>query len=402
MGLLKKEDLNKKIKKEFQYTFSVEKSGIYAVVVSARAKSWLQNLKKFISFFNDDNLAVRVNNVGFPKLSGERGEFDGEASWNGNILKGLSQIHLFILNLKEGEQNINFVAKGEPFLEFIEIFRVDKNLISIDPSKYDIEDGNRRPWFNVLTGNVGIITIKAIASANLSPNQDDNDLQIRVNGIREQNNDPKAHQYWFWCGRILRGQSKIFIRIINLKLGFNYIEFWADRKPLFNELNVRVTISDRIPTVDDPLWTGDFYDDSEEMILARLIFGEARSQSEEAWIWVASSVFNRISSPTSDWWPDTVHDVILQEQQYESFNQDNDNLPHIKNPHLDPTQKESWEDCYKIAETISKGQIKTILEVTHFHSYTNPEDIKRFETKIVPNAKFLKKIDKMYFYSSPN
>lgn len=402
MELIKKEDINKKIKHEFQYLFSTEKEGVYVVIVSARAQSWFQNFKKFISFFNDDNLALRINDISFPKLSWERGEFDGEASWNGNKLKGLRQINCFVVFLKKGEQIFRFIAKGVPFLESIEIFRIDKNIISLDPSKYVIENGNRRPWFNILNSGVGVIAINAVASANIKINEDDDDLQIIINGIREPNNSPKAHQYWYWCGRILKGQVQNFSKTVNIKPGFNYIEFWADKMPEFKELKIRVTISDRIPTVDNPLWTGNFYDDSEEMILARLIFGEARSQNREAKIWVASTVFNRIKSPTSTWWPDTVHDVILQDQQYESFNQENKNRKFIENPYFDSTQKESWKDCYKVAEEIVNGSISIQPEVTHFHSYTDPEDIKRFETKIVSNAKFLKKIGDIYFYSSPN
>lgn len=313
MELIKKEDINKKIKQEFQYLFYTEKEGIYVVVVSAKAQSWLQNLKKFISFFNDDNLALKINGISFPKLSGERGEFDGEASWNGNKLKGLRQINCFVVSLKKGEQIFSFIAKGEPFLEFIEIFRIDKNIISLNPSKYVIENGNRRPWFNILNSGVGVITINAVASANIKINEDDDDLQIIINGIREPNNSPKAHQYWHWCGRILKGQVQNFSKTVNIKPGFNYVEFWADKIPEFKELKIRVTMSDRIPT-----------------------------------------------------------------------------------------QKESWKDCYKVAEEILNGSISIRSDVTHFHSYTDPEDIKRFETKIVSNAKFLKKIGDIYFYSSPN
>lgn len=399
MELIKKEDINKKIKKEFQYLFSTEKEGVYVVIVSAKAQSWFQNLKKFISFFNDDNLALKINGTNFPKLSGERGEFDGEASWNGNKLKGLRQINCFVVFLKKGEQVFSFIAKGAPFLESIEIFRVDKNFISLDPSRYKVEDGNRRPWFNVLAGKVGIIAINAVASANIKINEDDDDLQIIINGIREPNNSLKAHQYWYWCGRILKGQLQNFSKTVNIKPGFNYIEFWADKMPEFKELKIRVTMSDRIPTLNDPLWTGNFYDDSEEMILARLIFGEARSQSQEAKIWVASTVFNRIKSPTSSWWPDTVHDVILQDQQYKSFNENNRNSSLVENPIKDPTQKQSWEDCYRIAEEILAGKILIQSEVTHFHDIRqSQEDF----MKMIPDGKFLKRIDDLYFYWSPN
>ena len=394
LDLIKKDDLSRKIKKEFKYTFSVDQNGIYAVVVLARAKSWFQNTFTFTSFFADDNLAARINGVKFPKLFGKQGEFNGEASWNGNKLKGLKQINFFVVNLEKGEQDLEFVSRGSPLLESIEIYKINKNKISIDPSKYIIEYGNRRPWFNILTNQIGIISISAKAVAGTG--KDDNDLQIRINGLREQSNESRAHKYWFWCGRVLKGQPKIFERTVGLKPGFNYIEFWVDGTPFFSELNIRVTMSDRIPSVDDPLWTGDFYDDSEEMILARLIFGEARSQFEEARIWVAGTVINRVKAHA---WPNTIHDVILDSDQFNSFKPDDPNSKWVKNPLLDLTQKQSWIDCYNIAKGILNSSIKNPTEATHFHdSRLSQEDF----MKLIPNGKFLKRIDDLFFYWSPN
>jgi len=397
LELIKKEEINQ-VKKEFKYTFSVEENGIYGVLVLARAKSWFQNFTKFISFFRDDNLAASINGVKFPKLSGEKGEFDGEASWNGNKLKGLRQVNLFVAHFEKGEQILEFISKGSPSLELIEIYRVSKNQISIDPSKYLIEDGNRRPWFNVLTSGVGIISISAKAIASVG--KDDNDLQIRINGAREQNNEPKAHRYWFWCGRVLKGQSKTFERKLSLKPGFNYIEFWADRVPIFNELNIHVTMSDRIPTIDDPKWTGDFYDDSEEIILGRLIFGEARNQSDEARSWVAKVVLNRIGYRKG---LNTIHDVILDPDQFDPFKPtDKKNYPRIINPLGIQSETLAWKECYKIAEEIISGILNVDTEATHFHSYEEPGDIEWYEKHIVPNGKLLKKIGDIYFYWSPN
>ena len=395
LDLIKKENISRKIKKEFNYTFLVEQNGPYVIIASAKAKSWFQNVVKFTSFFSDDNLALKINEVGFPKLFGKHGEFDGEASWNGNKLKGLKQVNLFVVYLEKGEQNLKFVSKGSPLLESIEIHRINKNKISIDPANYGIEEGNRRLWFNILTQNVGVISVTAKAVASLKSG-DDNDLQVRINGKREENNDPKAHKYWFWCGRVLKGQPKIFEKTLSLKPGYNYIEFWADGAPIFNELNIHVTMSDRIPSVDDPLWTGDFYDDSEEMILARVIFGEARSQYDEAKIWVAGAVINRKEAQT--WWGKTIHEVILYPNQFDSLKPDDQNLKLVKNPLLDPTQKQSWIDCYKIAVGILNGGIKNPTEATHFH---DPRLSQEDFMKMIPDGKFLKRIDNLFFYWSP-
>lgn len=79
------------------------------------------------------------------------------------------------------------------------------------------------------------------------------------------------------------------------------------------EANIAHAGKKRIPTVDDPCWTGDFRDDPDDILLARLIFGEAEDQSKEAKIWVGGSVLNRIRMKA---WPNTLYDVILQKGKF--------------------------------------------------------------------------------------
>ena len=156
-------------------------------------------------------------------------------------------------------------------------------------------------------------------------------------------------------------------------------------------------MSDRIPSVGDPKWTGDFYDDSEEMILARVIFGEARSQSEEAKIWVAGSVLNRVKSSA---WSNSVHEVILKRDQYKSFNLDDPNLKFVTDPLLDTTQKDSWKESFKIAAGILEGSIQNPTKATHFHDPRQSQE--SYIQDIVPNGEFLKRIGDIFFYWRPN
>ena len=400
LSLITKEELNKKITERFSYSFRVEKSGIFAIVVSARAKSWFQNLTKFISFFRDDNLAIKINGMSFPKLSGERGEFDGEVSWNGNKLKGLGQVNIFVVYFEKGEQNLEFVSKGSPLLEGIKIHEVDKHKISIDPSTYFIEDGDKRPWFNVFTNSVGIISIYAKAIASVS--RDDNDLQIRINGIREQNSEPKAHKYWFWCGRVLKGQPKIFDRTLNLKPGLNYIEFWADGAPVFNELNIHIATSDRIPSIDNPEWTGDFYDDSEEMILARAIWGEARGASISARIAVAWSIKNRLGTiGKMRLRRDTYYDIILESDQYSAFWEipgKDPNLKALRDP-LGTTKNSDdhnkWRETYLIAEQVIGGEVIDPIDgANHYFDDSRSHRPPFWATE----DKLVKKVENISFY----
>src|SRR3989338_2117252 len=115
MNLVREEKLNKLIEKEFKYNFEIKNEGLYVIEISARAKSWLQNTLQLISFFKDDDLAVRIDGIEFPKLSGKKGLFDSEAGWNGNKLKNLQQINLFLAHLGAGKHTLHFIANQSPY-----------------------------------------------------------------------------------------------------------------------------------------------------------------------------------------------------------------------------------------------------------------------------------------------
>ena len=186
---------------------------------------------------------------------------------------------------------------------------------------------------------------------------------------------------------------------LNFVSGIHYLEFWADGTPDLQEIKLGIK---RIPTVDDPLWTGDFNDDPDDILLARLIFGEARSQSDEARRWVASVVINRKESPLA--WPDTIREVILDEGQFDALKikVGDQNFNRVIDPLSVSNEKHNWFECYQIAKEFIEGRLGIETEATHFHSHTEAEDIERFEKNIVPNGKFLKKIGSLYFYWSPN
>jgi N-acetylmuramoyl-L-alanine amidase len=63
-----------------------------------------------------------------------------------------------------------------------------------------------------------------------------------------------------------------------------------------------------------------------DMLLARLLYGEARGESIEGKVAVANVVLNRLRSKR---WGDTVHSVILQPKQFSCFNPNDGNLPKL-------------------------------------------------------------------------
>lgn len=232
MQLILEEKSDKHIKKEFIYDFNIQEKGLYIIEISSRARNWLQNTLKLVSFFKDDDLAVKIDNIEFSKLNKRGGLFDGEAAWNGNKLSNLLQINIFCIYLKSGKHTLQFIADQSPLLETIRIYKaVNEQEIVFKPAKnYPIEKGNRRPWLNFILIDVSLEKLKIQASANKT-GSDDDDLQLRINGQRQTDNANGSHKYWYWCGRQLKGQSKIFNQEFNLQTGLHYIELWADNAP---------------------------------------------------------------------------------------------------------------------------------------------------------------------------
>lgn len=166
--------------------------------------------------------------------------------------------------------------------------------------------------------------------------RDDDDIKLIIDGKTQKNDNKKSHQDWCWCGKILRGKEKEFKKTVDFNHGFHYIDLWADESPFLKKIEIAIDgESARAPTVDNPEWTGDFYDDPEQIILARAIFGEVRSLPEKGRIAVGWSIKNRVIDTR---WGDNYYDVILEPKQYSAFNKQDVNLPYVKNPLIDKTQ----------------------------------------------------------------
>jgi len=245
MNLLKKEKPNLIIKNNFNYNFEIPEDGIYFIEIIASAKSWWQNLKSLKSFFNDDDLAVKIDDIEFPKLNGKKGLFDGEAAWNGNNLKGLSKTSIFIINLRKGNHTLNFLVDQNPILECISIFKIneDEEINYIPEKNNPPQNGNRRQWMAISVINLPIknLNIKAIAKK-YSNNEDDDDIKLIINGNIQKNEAEKSHKNWFWCGRVSDGQEKEFNKELNLAVGLHYIELWADRMPEMKSIMLNIDL----------------------------------------------------------------------------------------------------------------------------------------------------------------
>lgn len=381
---------------------------MYLIEIIASAKNWWQNIIKIK--FGDDDLAVKIDNIEFPKKNNKKGLFDGEVAWNGNNLKGLGKTDIFIINLSKGSHIITFLVDKNPTLKSIKIDKVNDEINYTPADNNPAEDGDRRQWMTVVLADLPLknLAIKAVAKSYHDQNDQD-DIKLIIDSevqLNEDEND-KNHKYWYWSGKILNGQEKEFNKKINKPKGLYYIELWADRMPEISGIILNLGLENepnngddgkRISTVDDPEWTGNFNDDTEQMILARAIFGEVRATyvSDEGRIAVGCSIRNRVNAQSPDWGK-TYHEVILDNNQYACFLKTDPNYKLVINPlggggiNID-----AWKNCYLIAGKIINNDIKDITEGSVFYhdvSYSQEKFL-----RAVPRAVFVKKIDRFMLY----
>lgn len=113
--------------------------------------------------------------------------------------------------------------------------------------------------------------------------------------------------------------------------------------------------------------TDDFSDDSDEVLLARMLFGEARNCSDNEKTAVAYTVLNRVDDGKR-WNGTTIKGVILKPWQYSCFNDNDPNKKKLKDP--EKYDKVSWGKCLGVARGVVSGESKDFTEgATH---YFNP------------------------------
>ncbi|OGH88476.1 MAG: hypothetical protein A3J93_04400 [Candidatus Magasanikbacteria bacterium RIFOXYC2_FULL_42_28] len=386
----------KQITEIFTYNFTVATDGLYAIYLSA-------------SCGRKNYLRTELDGSALKSLTPKRKNkyFNIPPSWNGNELKGTSKTIVFVIKLLKGNHGLNFIPKGkveittEPKITEIN----DAGLVALF-SDIQSENKNCQPWITVALINLPLRFFDASIMCK-KKFLDSDDVKLIIDE-QIQKNPLKSiwrGKNWFWRGAEIKGNAQTNRFYPDLPTGTHYIDLWSDGTPILKSLDILLIREDaikRIPTVDNPEWTGDFLDDPEEIILARLIFGEANSEPQKTKEWVGWSVINRTKAKS--WWPNTIHGVILQAGQYDPFKTKDPNFEKIINPlnykNVGETDKKNWFECYDVAKSIILKQSANPTEATHFHGAGVTEDW--FRRHIVPKGKFIKKIGNTYFYWSPN
>lgn len=252
-------------------------------------------------------------------------------------------------------------ANGSIILESVEVFVLQPDTTLMFDINDQAEDGDRRPWVTYLLDNLALRSFTyTITYARRK--RDSDDVKIVVDNVVQASLFKTIkHRFWRLIGSFLPfvSPTKTETETITLNLAqrSHTIEFIADRMPLLHSLVIDFgeipMPSIKVPTVDNPIWTGNFYDDGETMLLARAIYGEAGGESTEVKIAVGWSIRNRIED-SQNRWGKTYHEVILQSSQYEPFNDPkSDPFKKITHPPVeDPLERQAWQDSFRTAHSV--------------------------------------------------
>ncbi|MBI4243171.1 MAG: cell wall hydrolase [Planctomycetes bacterium] len=383
---------NQERDRAFDHPFSFKEKGTYLVKITAHAKSWWQNTKIGRSFLQKDSLTLRIDSKEIISAFFKK-RLRASDIWNGNVLQGHELTAYIVLALDEGNHIFSFDVYGKPYIGEFSVTQISGSDIKVENLKCSPRD--RIPWLTFLI-NEGIslsslsITAKAPRSG-----KDDDDLKLLIDGVTEKNTDTKAHRDWYWCGKALRGEAKTFTRSFSDGKTLRRFDLDGDGAPTIQSIIIRIATHShtRIPTLEDPKWTGDFRDDPDNIILARGIFGEGRSLPELGKIGIGWVIRNRIGYAQ---WGNTYHEVILKPLQFSAFNKSDPNRIFVEDPSRDSTQREAWRECYRIASSIIQGGISDPTKgANHYYStYIKPPSWTKGATQTL-------KIDNTLFYRVP-
>ncbi|MBI2017988.1 cell wall hydrolase [Candidatus Daviesbacteria bacterium] len=394
-----KEDRQKRIIKGKEEIKLSSSSGFHLIILTGRAKSEKQISE---SSTDDEELTIQIDDKIFLKLgSDSKKVLDSPASINGGKSHNLSKTVYILTNLSGKDHEIILKTDNPPdtaTFESLQVYSLDSlDTLTLKPN-LEAEDGDRREWITFVLDNLSLKAFKVEVKLKRRF-IDSDDVKVVVNGSVQRNFHSNFRKFWYFIASLFTGEVQLATFTPDPGVGLHYIEFWADRMPTLHELVInfggKIELPARKPTVNDPGWTGSFDDDSEEILLARLIFGEAENQSKEVKTGVGFTVFNRIKRQQKHWGLN-LREVILMEDQYDGL-WNIDRMDEVRDPLLgaDETTKQAWFDSYKIAQELLAGSVEDPTNgATHFHSYQRLDDFPSWATE----KNFKVKIGRIYFY----
>lgn len=302
-----------------------------------------------------------------------------------NIKPGRELQIIYAVTFLQGEKHILSLEKkqknGSLTLESFEVFGLQLDTALTFEINNQAGDGDRRPWVTYILNNLSLRSfIYTITYSRRK--RDSDDVKIVIDNVI-QRSLLKTIKYKLWrlIGSFLPffspTKTETETIAVNLPQQVHLIEFIADRMPTLHSFSLDFGSAPvppmRVPTLDDPAWTGDFYDDSETILLARAIYGEAGGESVEVKIAVGWAIRNRVED-SQNRWGNSYHEVILKPFQYVPFNDSkSDPFKKITYPKMeDPLEKQAWQDSFQAANSVILAkEIDPTKGANHFYVPSN-------------------------------
>lgn len=306
ISLKNKIKLSQKLEEETELFFSAPKDFLYAIFISARAKSEKQRGDKES---DDADLTFAINNTKLSYFSkGHKIMYkDTPFAFSGGQLHNRKKTIVIFVYLQKGENKITLLPENEPQLEDIKIYQLENSEIKNKKVNLQIEEqaeqGDRRSFYTFLFLNQAV-TSMTIETTLHKRFPDSDDLQIKINDqilkqIKTQIERVKW-RFWFLAGHIfyllelakLIGQETVekikeksyrLEKIVTLDLpkGRNIIEIIADESPILH--SVRFKFADmgllEPEKEQDPLKIGEGF--NEQYVIKDSAFNNYKAISEQ-------------------------------------------------------------------------------------------------------------------------
>lgn len=252
------EKFNRSVANQEVWHFSVAADGLYAITITARCKNWLQNARRR---FNDDDLALQIDDYFFADLKGKKREFNIVGSWNGNALKNAAKAVIFILPLRSGEHTVTFWTDKFPWVETIEVLALplgEQNftiLISANGGAVDLILKNVAPTKISITDKSG-------AKKSIGLGVD------RSPGVR---------------ALVLAKSGEPTIRSLNLATSADSIRYKIGCVKLYKDITVATKVNLRAESITDAALLAELVDGDEVEILDEREVGERIPNFSDIW-----------------------------------------------------------------------------------------------------------------------
>ncbi|MBI5621016.1 cell wall hydrolase [Candidatus Gottesmanbacteria bacterium] len=391
--LLVYEEKKKRVIKGHQDVHFSSFSAFHLVVVTARVKSRTQIAS---GATDDEDLSITIDDTSFPRLPDPHRIIDSPTAFSGGALHNLAKTVYFLTFLKGKEHTVALrtdTPSSTATLEALAIYAVRPEQELSLPAGNQAEDGDRRPWITITLEKFSLQSFTTTLTYSRRK-RDSDDVKIVVDGKVQGNLARTIKRYlWRYLGSLLppfatKTETETFT--VDLPQGLHYLEFWADRMPSLRSLTLdfgtEPPVPEGIPTVENPTWTKDFYDDTETMLLARTIYGEVGGESYEAKIAVAWSIRNRVEDAQKRW-GGNYHEVILRQNQYDAL-WDKRTYDKVRNPPtVNKQEQEAWKASNTAAVQVVSGRTPDPTRGAN-HFYASPiaapswADEKKFTVQI--------------------